>query len=143
MSLKPSHRRKARHYGVQAIYQWQMSGNSLADIENQFIETINPNKVEVPYFLEIIRGVLTELSSLDEHIIPHIDREIDEVDPVERAVLRLSVWELEQRQDIPYRVVINEALELAKVFGAEDGHKYVNGVLDKVAKLLRPLEVRS
>ena len=143
MSLKPSHRRKARHYGVQAIYQWQMSGNSLADIENQFIETINPKKVEVPYFLAIIRGVLTELSSLDAHITPHIDRTIDEVDPVERAVLRLSVWELEQRQDIPYRVVINEALELAKVFGAEDGHKYVNGVLDKIAKLLRPLEVRS
>ncbi len=143
MSLKPSHRRKARHYAVQAVYQWQMSGNALADIENQFIETINPKKVEVPYFLELIRGTLTSLSEIDEHLAPHLDREIDDVDPVERAILRLSAWELSERQEIPYRVVINEALELAKVFGAEDGHKYVNGVLDKVAKLLRPLEIKA
>jgi N utilization substance protein B len=143
MALKPSHRRKARHYAVQAVYQWQLSGNALADIENQFIETINPNKVDVPYFLALLRGTLTGLSAIDEQLMPHLDRDIDEVDPVERAILRLATWELSERQEIPYRVVINEALELAKVFGAEDGHKYVNGVLDKVAKLLRPLEVRT
>ncbi len=143
MSVKPSHRRKARHYAVQGIYQWQMSGSAVADIENQFIESINPNKVDVPYFLELIRGTLTSLSTLDEQLTPHLDRPIEEVDPVERAILRLSAWELAERQDVPYRVVINEALELAKVFGAEDGHKYVNGVLDKIAKLLRPLEVRA
>ncbi|NVJ49712.1 MAG: transcription antitermination factor NusB [Gammaproteobacteria bacterium] len=143
MAFKPSQRRKARHYAIQAVYQWQMSGNALADIENQFIETINPNKVEVPYFLALLRGTLTKLSNLDEQIAPHIDRDIEQIDPVERAVLRLAAFELAERQDIPYKVVINEALELAKVFGAEDGHKYVNGVLDKVAKDLRPLEVRS
>ncbi|NVJ59435.1 MAG: transcription antitermination factor NusB [Gammaproteobacteria bacterium] len=143
MSLKPSHRRKARHYAVQAIYQWQMSGNELADIENQFIETINPKKVEVPFFLELLRGTLTQLNELDETIKPHVDREVDLIDPVERAILRLSVFELSQRHDIPYKVVINEALELAKIFGAEEGHKYVNGVLDKVAKQLRPLEIRT
>ncbi len=143
MSVKPSMRRKARHYAVQGVYQWQMSGNELADIENQFIETINPKKVEVPYFLELLRGTLTQLNSLDEQLTPHLDRAVEEVDPVERAILRLSCWELAERHDVPYRVVINEALELAKVFGAEDGHKYVNGVLDKVAKVVRPLEVRS
>lgn len=143
MSLKPSHRRKARHYAVQAVYQWQMSGNKLADIENQFIETINPKKVEVPFFLELVRGTLTQINSLDEAIAPHVDREVDSIDPVERAILRLSVFELTERHDIPYKVIINEALELAKVFGAEDGHKYVNGVLDKVAKQLRPLEIRT
>ncbi|WMS86673.1 transcription antitermination factor NusB [Pleionea litopenaei] len=143
MAFKPSHRRKARHYAVQAIYQWQMSGNAVADIENQFIETINPNKVEVPYFLALLRGTLTHLSNLDEQLTPYIDRDVEEIDPVERAVLRLAAFELLERQDIPYKVVINEALELAKVFGAEDGHKYVNGVLDKVAKVMRPLEVRT
>ncbi|WP_144391913.1 transcription antitermination factor NusB [Pleionea sediminis] len=143
MALKPSQRRKARHYGVQAIYQWQMSGSELADIENQFIETMNTNKVEVPYFLELVRGVLTGLTNFDQEIAKHIDREVEDIDPVERAILRLAVWELSERQDIPYRVVINEALELAKVFGAEDGHKYVNGVLDKAARNLRPLELRK
>ncbi len=143
MTLKPSLRRKARHYGVQAIYQWQMSGSALADIESQFIETINPKKVEVPYFLELVRGVLTNLSSGDEEIAKHIDRDVENIDPVERAILRLAIWELSDRPDIPYRVVINEALELAKVFGAEDGHKYVNGVLDKAARNLRPLELRK
>ncbi len=143
MGFKPSHRSKARHYGVQAVYQWQMSGSPLADIENQFIETINPKKVEVPFFLELLRGTLTTLESIDEEIAPHIDRAVDDIDPVERAILRLSVWELNNRHDVPYKVVINEALELAKVFGAEDGHKYVNGVLDKIAKLLRPMEFRK
>lgn len=143
MTLKPSLRRKARHYGVQAIYQWQMSGTALADIESQFIETINPKKVEVPYFLELVRGVLTNLSTGDEEIAKHIDRDVENIDPVERAILRLAIWELSDRPDIPYRVVINEALELAKVFGAEDGHKYVNGVLDKAARNLRPLELRK
>ncbi len=143
MTLKPSLRRKARHYGVQAIYQWQMSGSALADIESQFIETINPKKVEVPYFLELVRGVLTNLSQGDEEIAKHIDRDVENIDPVERAILRLAIWELSDRPDIPYRVVINEALELAKVFGAEDGHKYVNGVLDKAARNLRPLELRK
>jgi len=143
MAMKPSQRRKARHYAVQGIYQWQMSGAPTADIENQFIESINPKKVDVPYFLELIQGTLTQLHSLDEQLTPHLDRTIDEVDPVERAILRLAAWELSERHDIPYKVVINEALELAKVFGAEDGHKYVNGVLDKVAKILRPLEFRT
>ncbi|MEE4245976.1 MAG: transcription antitermination factor NusB [Kangiellaceae bacterium] len=142
MGLKPSHRHKARHYAVQAVYQWQMSGNETADIENQFIETINPKKVEVPFFLDMLRGTLTQLTDLDAIISKHIDRDIEQVDPVERAILRLSTWELKERHDVPYKVVINEALELAKVFGAEDGHKYVNGVLDKAAKGLRPLEVR-
>ncbi|MCO7225736.1 transcription antitermination factor NusB [Pleionea sp. CnH1-48] len=142
MTIKPSLRRKARYYAVQGVYEFQMSGNPLLDIETQFLELVNPKKTDIEYFRELLKGTLTSLATLDEKIAPHLDRTLDEVDPVERSILRIATWELSERMDVPYRVVINEALELAKIFGAEDGHKYVNGVLDNLAKELRPLEVR-
>ena len=142
MTIKPSLRRKARYYAVQGVYEFQMSGNALLDIEAQFLELVNPKKTDIEYFRELLKGTLTSLATLDEKIAPHLDRTLDEVDPVERSILRIATWELSERMDVPYRVVINEALELAKIFGAEDGHKYVNGVLDNLAKELRPLEVR-
>jgi transcription antitermination protein NusB len=136
-------RSQARRHAVQAVYQWQMVGHNVGEIVNQFLEEHDVNSFEVPYFTELLQGVATHLSELDELLKPALDRAIESVDPVERAVLRLGVLELRYRPEVPYRVVINEAVELAKVFGAEQGHKYVNGVLDQVAKQVRAEEIRA
>jgi len=139
---KPSLRKKARRYAVQGIYQWHLSGNSVNDIEIQFLETINQAKVDVEYFRDILVKTLTSVSELDELLTPFMQREFEEVNPVELAILRLACFELKERMDVPYKVVINEALELTKTFGASEGHKFVNGILDKLAKQLRPLEAK-
>lgn len=139
---KPSLRKKARRYAVQGIYQWHLSGNAIDEIEMQFLETINQAKVDIPYFREILVNTLSSITQLDELLTPYMDRDFSEINPVELAVLRLAAYELKERMDIPYKVVINEALELTKTFGATDGHKFVNGVLDKMAKKMRPLEIK-
>jgi N utilization substance protein B len=134
-------RSQARKHAVQAIYQWQMAGQEVADIINQFLEEQDLKSFEIPYFQDLIRGVPSHLEELDELLKPNLDRAIESVDPVERAILRLATYELSHKPEVPYRVVINEAVELAKVFGAEQGHKFVNGVLDQVAKKVRSVEV--
>ena len=134
-------RSRARHLAVQAVYQWQMAGQDVGDVVGQFLASQDGAKFEVDYFRDLVRGVATHLSALDDSLQPHVDRPIAQIDPVERAILRLGAFELAHRPEVPYRVVINEAVELAKVFGAEEGHKYVNGVLDKVARVLRAAEV--
>ena len=136
-------RRVARSLGMQALYQWHMAGQSLNEIEAQFRVDNDFSGVDGAYFHEILVGVATQKTEIDGAIIPHLDRPLDELDPVELAILRLSTWELLQRVDVPYRVVINEGIELAKVFGATDGHKFVNGVLDKLAPTLRAAEVSA
>jgi transcription antitermination protein NusB len=136
-------RSQARRHAVQAIYQWQMVGHDVGEIVNQFLEEQDINNFEVPYFRDLLQGVATHLGELDELLKPALDRAIESVDPVERAVLRLGVYELRHKPEVPYRVVINEAVELAKVFGAEQGHKYVNGVLDQVAKQVRAVEIQA
>lgn len=136
-------RSQARRHAVQAIYQWQIAGQDVRDILNQFLEEQTLADFEVGYFRDLLQGVPTHLDELDDLLKPALDRAIESVDPVERAVLRLGVYELCYKLEVPYRVVINEAVELAKVFGAEQGHKYVNGVLDRVAKQVRGEEVRS
>lgn len=136
-------RSQARRHAVQAIYQWQMVGHDVAEIINQFLEEKDINGFEVPYFRDLLQGVPTHLGELDELLKPALDRAIESVDPVERAVLRLGVYELRYKPEVPYRVVINEAVELAKVFGAEQGHRYVNGVLDQVAKQVRAVEIKA
>ncbi len=141
--FNPHARRKARQYALQAIYQWQMAGSNIGDIEKQFLETINVKKVDADYFSRLLRGTLTQLDVIDEALESHMEREMEAVDPVERAILRLSAFELKDQIEVPYRVVINEALELAKGFGATDGFKFVNGVLDKAAKTLRSVETGS
>jgi N utilization substance protein B len=134
-------RSQARKHAVQAIYQWQLAGQDIADIINQFLEEQDLKQFEVPYFQDLMKGVPGHLVELDELLKPTLDRAIESVDPVERAILRLAAYELSHKPEIPYRVVINEAVELAKVFGAEQGHKFVNGVLDQVAKKVRAVEV--
>ena len=98
---------------------------------------------DVEYFNGLVRGVLTQLNEIDTIIGPFLDREINGVDPIERAILRVSTYEMKHHLDVPYRVVINEAIELAKIFGATDGHKYVNGVMDKLPASLRSVEYKA
>lgn len=136
-------RRKARSLAVQALYSWQMAGQPLNEIEAQFRVDNDFSDVDGAYFQEILHGVPRLKSELDAAFSSCLDRPIEEIDPVELAILRLSTYELRNRIDVPYKVVINEGIELAKVFGATDGHKFVNGVLDKLAPRLRSAEVRS
>lgn len=136
--MKPAARRKARKLAVQAIYSWQLSENSVVDIEAQFLTENDVSKVDVDYFLALVRGVTSQSKSLDTAIEPFLDRPIKDLDHVERAVLRLASYELRDRKDVPYKVAINEAIELAKSFGADDSHRFVNGVLDKAIDTLRP-----
>jgi N utilization substance protein B len=133
-------RSQARSLAVQALYQWQVTGQDVADVVNQFLTTQDVRKFEVAYFRDLVSGVPTHLQQVDTALQSHLDRPVEQVDLVERAILRLGAYELAEHPEIPYRVVINEAVELAKTFGAEQGHRYVNGVLDKVARALRPLE---
>ncbi|MEW8626763.1 MAG: transcription antitermination factor NusB [Candidatus Thiodiazotropha sp.] len=134
-------RSQARRHAVQAIYQWQMAGQDVSDIANQFLEEQELSSFEVPYFQDLLQGVPCNLGQLDELLKPSLDRAIESVDPVERAILRIGAYELQHKIEVPYRVVINEAVEMAKVFGAEQGHKFVNGVLDQVARKVRSVEM--
>lgn len=135
--MKPAARRKARILALQAVYSWQLSGNPVADIEQQMLIENDVSKVDVEYFKDLARGVAINVKQLDELVKPHLSRPFEDLDEVERAVLRLSAYELKFREDVPYKVAINEGIELAKIFGAEDSHKFVNGVLDKAVKAVR------
>jgi N utilization substance protein B len=128
---------------MQALYQWHMAGQSLNEIEAQFRVDNDFSGVDGAYFHEILVGVARQKTELDESFSVFLDIPLEELDPVELAILRLSAWELTSRVDVPYKVVINEGIELAKVFGATDGHKFVNGVLDKLAPVLRAAEVKA
>lgn len=138
--MKPSPRRKARELAVQAVYSWQVSKNPVNDIEVNFIADNSKRRFDIEYFQLLLRGVTTNIGSIDDAIIPYVDRPLDDIDQVEKAILRVAVFELKDCTDVPYRVVINEAIELAKSFAADDSHKFVNGVLDKAVKLIRPEE---
>jgi N utilization substance protein B len=138
--VKPSPRRKARELAVQAIYSWQLSQNSVTDIEVNFLTDNSARRFDIPYFQQLLHGVTKSVGSIDEAISPYVDRPLNDVDPVEKAILRVAIYELKDCKDVPYRVVINEAIELAKSFAADDSHKFVNGVLDKAVKLIRPEE---
>jgi len=140
---KSMKRREARKLATQALYQWHMASHSLNEIEAQFRVDNDFTDVDGAYFREILHGVPASKSEIDAVLTPCMDLALEELDPVELAVLRLSTWELLKRVDVPYRVVINEGIELAKVFGSTDGHKFVNGVLDKVAPNVRAAEVKA
>ena len=133
-------RTMARQRALQALYQWQQAGQDIQEIESQFLTGQEMDRVDVPYFQELLRGVATNVDSLDKIMEPYLDRKVQALDPVERAILRLGIYEFQHHIEIPYRVVLNEAIELAKVFGAEQSHRYVNGVLDKVAGVVRATE---
>jgi N utilization substance protein B len=136
-------RTQARRAVLQALYQWQMNPSSLVEIEQQFLTDAAIQVGSKSFFSGLLQGVLSHLESIDATIATALDRPIAQLNPVELSALRLGVCELSQMPETPYRVVINEAVELAKAFGAEGGHAYVNGVLDKLAQTLRPLEAKA
>ena len=133
-------RRKARHLGLQALYQWTLSGASAADIEAEFRIDNDFQHTDGEYFSAVLKGVVGDVDALEALFSPVLDRRLGELDPIERNLLRLGTFELRDRIDVPYKVVISEAVALAKKFGATDSHRYINGVLDKVARDLRIVE---
>lgn len=140
----PSARRKARRFAVQALYQWQIAGGTAREIEAYYCTANDMRKTDVNYFSEVLHAVITEHRALDVLYGPFLDRAIKDLDPIERAILRIGSYELQHHLDIPVRVVINEAIELTREFGAtDDSHKYINGVLDKVARRQRAAEIAA
>ena len=131
MSLARTNARKA---AVQALYQWQMTGQLLSLIEKQFIEEDWLKDVQKSYFSELFYGVPEHLDAIDNELSQFVDRKVDMIDPVERAILRLGTYELLFRLNMPYKVIINESINLAKCFGADGSHKYINSILDKIAQ---------
>lgn len=136
--MKPAARRRARECALQALYSWQISNNDISDVEYQFLAEQDVKDVDVNYFRELLAGVANNSAYLDGLMQPFLSRRLDELGEVEKAALRIALYELSKRDDVPYKVAINEGIELAKVFGAEDSHKFVNGVLDKAAPQIRP-----
>lgn len=136
-----SARRRARELALQGIYQWRLTGGDLAQIEKQIREEKGMGRYDADFFSGLLRGVLTQHADLETAVTRHLDRELAELSPVEFSVLLLGAYELSHHPEIPYRVVINEAVELAKTFGGTDGHKFVNGVLDKLAAQVRAVEL--
>lgn len=134
-------RSNARKKALQALYQWHMSGNDLAEIESQFHEEQNMDKVDLEYFHTLLHQVPAEVNGLDQLIDQYSDRKDDEIDPIEQSVLRLATYEIKHRIDVPYKVVISEAISLAKMFGSDKSHVFVNSILDKLAKQLRGHEI--
>lgn len=162
----PWARRRSRRAALQAVYAWQMTGTDFADLKAQFTATQQPKQEAAPkakhapaqvtdhfaehmkgadeeHFLDCLRGVLRDADTLDALFAPYLDRAVDALDPVERAILRIGAFELKERHDVPARVAINEWVELAKTFGAEQSFRYVNGVLHRVANDLRSAEVKT
>ena len=133
-------RRKARHFGLQALYQWTLSEASLVDIDAEFRVDNDFRHTDGEYFQALLRGVMEDVESLEALFSPLLDRALDDLDPIERNLLRMGTFELKERIDVPYKVVINEAVSLAKKFGATESHRYINGILDKVASELRTVE---
>lgn len=139
--FNPHDRRRARRYALQALYQWKFTGNDLGEIERHFLNEYSMNKVEVPYLQELLHEIPKQGAVLDASFKPFlVDKDVSELDPIELITLRMGTYELIKRLDIPFKVAINEAVELCKKFGTAEGYKYVNAVLDKLAPTLRPHE---
>lgn len=138
--IDPAARSRARRRAVQALYAWELGGNPMRKVIEDFRHEQDMQIADLEYFQDLLRGVESHRLELDAGLAPFLDRDMERVDPIERAVLRLSAFELKYRPDVPYRVVLNEAVEVTKRFGSEQGHTYVNGVLDKLAGALREVE---
>ena len=138
-----STRRRARELALQGLYQWLVSGADVADIDTHIHEQEGFEKADRAHYDALLHGCIREAATLDAVLARHVDRKTSALSPVEHGVLMIGTYELTHCIDIPYRVAINEAVELAKAFGGTDGHKYVNGVLDKAATDLRPVEVKA
>lgn len=138
--MKPALRQQARHLALQGSYAWCMTGNPIKQIELDLATSTDMTTVDVEYFQELLNGVASHVAELDKQIKPYLGRLPEELDTIEKCILRMATYEFVYRLDVPYKVVINEAIELAKVFGAEESHKFINGALDKAVKTLRKHE---
>ena len=136
-------RSRARRRALQALYAWQIGGSAMKAVIEQFQHEQDMEVADLDYFEDLLHGVEKNLAAIDESLKPYVDREIELIDTIERAALRMAAYELKYRPDVPYRVIINEAIEVTKRFGADHGHSYVNGVLDKLAMQLRQVEKRG
>lgn len=136
-------RRRSRELALQGIYQWRLTNDDQEQIEKQIRAEKGMGRYDAEFFSKLLRGVLTKHAELEMIVSEHLDRTLDELSPVEFSVLLIGAYELIYHPEIPYRVVINEAVELAKTFGGTDGHKFVNGVLDKVTAQVRIIEVHG
>ncbi len=136
-----SGKRRARKLALQSLYQWFMSGTSLTDIEAQFCAANNMEKVDMEYYRRLLYGIPKNLSDLESAMIPYLDRSIDSLNPIELTILRLCTFELYHCPEIPYRVILDESVTLAKTYGSQDGHRYVNGVLHNLAQTVRKTEI--
>ncbi|MBW8310820.1 MAG: transcription antitermination factor NusB [Rhizobium sp.] len=141
--IDPHARSRARRRALQAVYAWQLSNTAINKVIDQFRNEQDMEVADLEYFEDLVRGVEHNLGSLDEALSEFLDRDIAQVDPIERAVLRIAAYELRHRVDVPYRVVINEAIETTKRFGSEHGHTFVNGVLDHAAAAWRAAEAQA
>lgn len=150
--MTPKARRNARHFAVQAVYSWQLTGADIANIEEQFVTGGHEFEVEehrekapkmtekdtdLDYFRDLLTGVVLHHSELDSKMRPYLSRPLQDLDQMELAILRIALYELTKRGDVPFKVVINEAIELGKTFATDDSHKFINGVLDKAAPIVR------
>lgn len=140
MTFSAHARTRARRLAMQALYQWDLSGADMTEIQQQFAEQEDFSRADAGYFTGLLNAVVAHVAEIDNTISEDIDRPVAQLDPVEHAILRLATYELLLRPDVPYRVVIDEAVSLAKKFGAEQGHTFVNGVLDMIAHRHRPDE---
>jgi N utilization substance protein B len=136
-------RHRARELAMQGVYEWRLSGKSAKLIENVTREEKSLGRYDTEFFGQLLNGAIAEHEALSAQIAPHLDRAVRELSPVEFSVLLLGAYELIHHPEVPYRVVINEAVELAKTFGGSDGHKFVNGVLDKLAAQVRATEIAA
>lgn len=141
MANRGNPRSRARRAALQALYQWQLSGQSPGEVETQFVAEQPLEHVDMDYFQLLLRNVPPNSDELDEVLIASLDRPVSQLDQIEKAILRIGAFELLYCPDVPWKVVINEGVELAKSFGAEQSHKYVNGILDKVARESRATEI--
>lgn len=141
--IKPAARHRARELALHALYQWQVSGYDATNAQARFRAQNHMGKADAGYFHELYTGVSNDPQVLDDQMSPFIGRPVKDVDVIALNVLRMATWELKERMDIPYKVVLNEAVDLAKRFGATDAHKFVNGALDKLAAELRAIEVAA
>ncbi|MBS7457757.1 transcription antitermination factor NusB [Coralloluteibacterium stylophorae] len=141
--LDPAARSRARRRALQAVYAWQISDTPVVQVLEQFRHEQDMQIADLEYFEDLVRGVVTHCGDLDAGLVRFLDRPLDQVDPIERAALRIAAYEMQHRIDVPYRVVINEAIESVKRFGAEHGHTYVNGVLDRAALEWRAAEASA
>lgn len=136
-------KKKARKLALQALYQWLLSGVDLYEIEVQFRMANNMDKVDVDYFCRLLYGIPEHVTELEANLAPYVDREISSLNPIELTTLRIGAYELMHCPEVPYKVVLDESISLTKEFGSQDGHRYVNGVLNNLARQIRSVEIKK